>query len=97
MCRSKSLADALLEFFNALKTRCSETYDRTSKAQSVRQKALRLKVSFKAVKGDDFTCYYLHAAEAHLPAQILESDFDVFEASGCAIEHLHKSVKHNFQ
>ena len=86
----------LLNFFNAVKARESVNHTREAKAESVRQKANSIAQAFKSMKGDDFISYYLHAAVAHLPTQILECPVDVFDASGCAIEHLHKGVKHSF-
>ena len=89
----KELCNKLLVFYNSLKKRISPDFPKEEKAQQVFEAAVGLKAAFKELKGDDFTNYYLHAATDHLPDQIRECYIDVFEASGCAIEHLHKDIK----
>ena len=54
---------------------------------------LQIRDSLKAFQGNEFVNYYLHCAIHHLPDQIRDCPVDVFDASGCALEHLHKDVK----
>ena len=83
----------MLAFYNCLKKRAFSQDDRNSKAADVESAAVSIRNSLKEFQGNEFVNYYLHCAIAHLPEQIRESPVDVFDASGCALEHLHKDVK----
>ena len=88
-----NLSSKMLAFYNTLKTRAFTQDDRNHKAEEVKSAALLIRDSLKEFQGNEFVNYYLHCAIHHLPNQIRDCPVDVFDASGCALEHLHKDVK----
>jgi hypothetical protein len=91
--RRNSLNGKMLCFYNRLKHMAATEAERCAKAQEVHAAAVDIRNSLRDFKGNEFVNYYLHCAIAHLPDQIRGSVVDVFDASGCALEHLHKDVK----
>ena len=83
----------MLEFYNRLKHRAFTDEDREAKALDIEKKARAIRDALTDFRGNEFVNYYLHCAIHHLPAQIRLCPVDVFDASGCALEHLHKDVK----
>ena len=83
----------MLDFYNCLKKRALSQDDRNAKAVEVLSAALSIRNSLTQFQGNEFVNYYLHCAISHLPEQIRDCPVDVFDASGCALEHLHKDVK----
>ena len=83
----------MVEFYNRLKKRAFSEAERSMKAVEIRQAAVAIRDALKTFHGNEFVNYYLHCAIHHLPAQIIQCPVDVFDASGCALEHLHKDVK----
>ena len=83
----------MVDFYNRVKKRAFTQCERSTKAVEVRQAAFAIRDALKAFHGNEFVNYYLHCAMHHLPDQILQCPVDVFDASGCALEHLHKDVK----
>jgi hypothetical protein len=83
----------MLEFYNRLKTRALTAHDKEDKARAVESAARNLRSELTQFRGNEFVNYYLHCAIAHLPDQIRNCPVDIFDASGCAIEHLHIEVK----
>ena len=83
----------MVEFYNLLKVRAFDAGARARKAEMVCGAAKGLRDALKVFQGNEFVNYYLHCAIHHLPDQIRECPVDVFDASGCALEHLHKDVK----
>ena len=94
MCRN-SLSTKMLSFYNRLKTRALDVQEKNVKAREVAEAARGLRSELTAFRGNEFVNYYLHCAIAHLPEQIRMCPVDIFDASGCAIEHLHIDVKRN--
>ena len=91
-CRN-NLSGKMLAFYNRLKHRAGSESERCMKAQDVHAAAVDIRSCLRDFKGNEFVNYYLHCAIAHLPEQIRNCAVDVFDASGCALEHLHKDVK----
>jgi hypothetical protein len=83
----------MVEFYNILKTRAFDQATRSEKADKVCEAGKGIRDALKNFQGNEFVNYYLHCAMHHLPEQIRECPIDVFDASGCALEHLHKDVK----
>ena len=83
----------MLDFYNRLKIRAFTQEEKNSKAKDVEGAARLLRTELTAFRGNEIVNYYLHCAIAHLPDQIRNCPVDVFDASGCAIEHLHVDVK----
>ena len=69
--------------------------EKNVKAREVAEAARGLRSELTAFRGNEFVNCYLHCAIAHLPEQIRMCPVDIFDASGCAIEHLHIDVKRN--
>ena len=89
----KSVTSKMVDFYNRLKTRAQTQSEKNIKADDIRQAAKDIRDALKASHGNEIVNYYLHCAICHLPDQIRECAVDVFDASGCALEHLHKDVK----
>ena len=83
----------MLDFYNRLKTRALSVPEKNEKAHFVEISARNLRSELTKIRGNDFVNYYLHCAIAHLPDQLRNCPVDIFDASGCAIEHLHIEVK----
>ena len=83
----------MVEFYNLLKTRAFDQATRSVKADNVCEAGKGIRDALKNFQGNEFVNYYLHCAIHHLPEQIRECPVDVFDASGCTLEHLHKDVK----
>ena len=92
MCRN-SLSSKMLDFYNRLKKRALTVEEKELKAQEIGNAARGLRSELTSFRGNEFVNYYLHCAIAHLPDQIRKCPVDIFDASGCAIEHLHINVK----
>ena len=83
----------MLNFYNLLKKRALNPAERQQKANFIESAAKEIRSSLTEFRGNEFVNYYLHCAIHHLPEQIRRCVVDVFDASGCALEHLHKDVK----
>ena len=92
MCRIE-LSDLVIEFFNALKVRTSNSYTRKAKAANVKKRAEAMLDKFTALECDEVVNYYLHAAFHHLPDVIEACPIEIDDASGCCIEHAHQPIK----
>ena len=83
----------MVDFYNVLKVRAFDASERARKVEIVFTAAKGIRDALKCLQGNEFVNYYLHCAIHHLPDQIRECAVDVFDASGCALEHMHKDVK----
>ena len=83
----------MLDFYNRLKHRAFTPDEREAKAVDIEKQAKAIRNALTEFRGDEFVNYYLHCAMFHLPTQIRQCPVDVFDASGYALEHLHKDVK----
>ena len=89
----KFVTSRMIDFYNRLKLRAQSQTERNAKADDIRRGAQEIRDALKSCHGNEFVNYYLHCAICHLPDQIRDCPVDVFDASGCALEHLHKDVK----
>jgi hypothetical protein len=87
------LCDKMLVFYNRLKTRAFTTAEKVQKADDVCDAARAIRAALIGIQGNEVVNYYLHCAIVHLPEQIRLLPVDIFDASGCALEHAHIEVK----